>query len=250
VIDLHSHLIPGVDDGSPTHENSVRVLERLWSEGVRQLACTPHLNASQADMAPVAEHARLLERLRADGPKGMTLHSGFEIMLDAEATLNRPGLTLGTSKAVLVEFQRVPLSGDSTDLLMRIRASGLVPVIAHPERYTGISIDKLHIWRDFGVVVQGDALLLLSTGARAEFSRLMLAEGVADILASDNHGDSRSLATVRAWLHEVGGMRHAEILMEENPRHVLEDEMLEAVPPLRDHKSIWDRLRELFSVGR
>jgi protein-tyrosine phosphatase len=180
----------------------------------------------------------------------MTLHSGFEIMLDADVNLNRPGLTLGTSKAVLVELPRVPLSGDSTDLLMRIRASGLIPVIAHPERYAGISIDKLHIWRDFGVIEQGDALLLLSTGARAEFSRLMLAEGVADILASDNHGDSRSLATVRAWLHEVGGMRHAEILMEENPRHVLEDEMLEAVPPLRDHKSIWDRLRELFSVGR
>lgn len=250
MIDLHSHLIPGVDDGSPTHENSVRVLERMWGDGVTQMACTPHLNASQAASAPIAEHTALLERLRADCPRGMKLHSGFEIMLDSDTNLNLPGLTLGRSKAVLVEFPRVPLTGDSTDLLMRIRASGLLPVIAHPERYQGISIDKLHIWRDFGVITQGDALLLLSTGSRAEFSRLMLAEGVADILASDNHGDSRSLATVRAWLREVGGERHAEILMDENPRHVLEDEMLEAVPPLRENKSIWDRLRELFSVGR
>lgn len=250
MIDLHSHLLPGVDDGSPTHENSVRVLERLWSEGVTQLACTPHLNASQAGTAPIAEHGVLLQRLRAAAPKGMKLHPGFEIMLDAATDLTLPGLSLGGSKAVLVEFQRVPLSADSTEHLTRLRASGVIPVIAHPERYAGISIDKLHIWRDIGVIVQGDALLLLSTGARAEFSRLMLTEGVADILASDNHGDSRSLSTVRLWLTEVGGERHAEILMEENPRHVLDDEMLEAVPPLREHKTIWDRLRELFSVGR
>jgi protein-tyrosine phosphatase len=250
VIDLHSHLIPGVDDGSPNHENSVRVLERLWSEGVTQMACTPHLNASQVAHAPIAEHQVLLNRLREAAPRGMKLHSGFEIMLDAPTDLSLPGLSLGGSKAVLVEFERVPLSPDSTEHLTRLRASGVIPVIAHPERYAGISIDKLHIWRDIGVIVQGDALLLLSTGSRADFSRLMLSEGVADILASDNHGDSRSLSTVRAWLKEVGGERHAEILTEENPRHVLDDEMLEAVPPLREHKSIWDRLRELFSVGR
>lgn len=250
MIDLHSHLIPGVDDGSPNHENSVRVLERLWSEGVTQLACTPHLNASQAATAPIAENGVLLQQLRDAAPKGMKLHSGFEIMLDAGTDLNLPGLSLGGSKSVLVEFQRVPLSPDSTEHLTRLRASGVIPVIAHPERYAGITIDKLHIWRDIGVVVQGDALLLLATGPRADFSRLMLSEGVADILASDNHGDSRSLSTVRAWLKEVGGEHHAKILMENNPRHVLDDEMLEAVPPLHEHKSIWDRLRELFSVGR
>ncbi|MCC6319306.1 MAG: hypothetical protein IT361_16655 [Gemmatimonadaceae bacterium] len=251
MIDLHSHLIPGVDDGSPTHENSIRVLERLWQEGVKQIACTPHLAASAVADAPIDQHRALLDRLRADAPGGMVLHSGFEIMLDGPgADLTSTRLGLGGSHAVLVEFPRVPLSPDSTDELMRLRASGIVPVIAHPERYAGITIDKLHIWRDFGVVVQGDALLLLSTGPRAEFSRLMLAEGVADILASDNHGDSRSLATVRLWLREVGGERHARVLMEDNPRHVLEDHMLEAVPQLREHKSIWDRLRELFTVGR
>lgn len=251
MIDLHTHLLPGVDDGSPTLDNSLRVLERLWGEGVTGVACTPHLEASSAARAPLAAHGALFERLRGGAPAGMRLYRGFEIMLDEPGhDLALPGLALGDSRAVLVEFPRVPLSPASTDELMRIRASGLVPVIAHPERYQGISIDKLHIWRDIGVVVQGDAALLLAAGSRGEFARKAIAEGVLDILASDNHGDSRTLATVKLWLHEVGGDRQAHILMNQNPQHVLDGEMLEGVPPLHEHKSIWDRLRELFTVGR
>jgi protein-tyrosine phosphatase len=248
VIDLHTHLIPGVDDGSPTLENSLRVLERLRQEGVTEVACTPHLEASRAAVAPITEYRTLLVSLQQGAPEGMRLHPGFEIMLDRPGCdLTLPGLSLGSSKAVLVEFPRVPLTPDSTDELMRIRASGVVPVIAHPERYSGITIDKLHIWRDFGVIVQGDALMLLQAGPKAEFSRLMLAEGVVDILASDNHGDRRSLGLVRLWLREVGGDRQGRILTEVNPARVLADEMMDRVPPLRERRGIWERLRSLFS---
>ncbi len=251
MIDLHTHLLPGVDDGSRTAENSVRVLERWRSEGVSDVACTPHLDASRAAEAPFDAYAGLLRDLQARAPAGLRLHKGFEIMLDVpNADLTDPRLTLGNSKAVLVEFPRQPLGEHATDDLMQLRASGVIPVIAHPERYQGISIDRLHIWRDLGVVIQGDALLLLASGSKGDFARKALALGLLDILASDNHGDSRSLSTVRLWLHEVGGDRHATILMDHNPRHVLEDEMLEGVPPLHEHKSIWDRLRELFTVGR
>lgn len=251
MIDLHTHLLPGVDDGSRTLENSVRVLQRLHAEGVTDIACTPHLDASRAASAPAEAYAALRDELQALAPPGVRLHQGFEIMLDdPSANLTDRRLSLGGSKAVLVEFPRVPLTQAATDDLMRLRASGIIPVIAHPERYSGITIDRLHIWRDIGVIIQGDAMLLLSPNSRGQFARRALSLGLLDILASDNHGDQRSLATVRAWLHEVGGDRHGQILMEHNPRHLLDDEMLEGVPPLHDHKSIWDRLRELFTVGR
>jgi protein-tyrosine phosphatase len=251
MIDLHTHLLPGVDDGSPTLENSIRVMQRMAHEGVTDVACTPHLEASRVEDAPVEAHATLLAELRAAAPAGLTLHKGFEIMLDAPtANLTNPHLALGSSRAVLVEFPRVPVGPHSTDELLRLRTSGIVPVIAHPERYSGITIDKLHIWRDMGVVIQGDALLLLATGPRGDFARKALAAGALDILASDNHGDARSLATVRLWLQEVGGESQAQALMETNPRHLLADEMLEPVKPWREHRSIWDRLRELFGLGR
>ena len=247
MIDLHTHLLPGVDDGSRTMDNSVRVLERLLVEGVREVACTPHLTASRAHEAPVDEYAALRAELQRLAPEGMRLAAGFEIMLDRPGCdLTKRGLTLGTSRAVLVEFPRSGLPAGATAELMRIRASGLVPVIAHPERYRGVTLADIEAWREVGVVIQGDALMLLSAGEMAQLARAMLAGGLYDILASDNHGDRRSLATVREWLRETGEDGHGVLLTEENPRRVLADEALLPVPPLRRERSLWQRLRAMI----
>lgn len=246
MIDLHAHLLPAVDDGARTLEVSVRVLERMVGEGVRGVACTPHLKASAAHEAPVEAHAALRRQLQAVAPAGVSLVSGFEIMLDRPGCdLRLPGLTLGDSHAVLVEFPRAGLPPGATDELLRIRSSGRIPVVAHPERYRGVSVDTMHVWRDVGAVIQGDAPMLLATGDMGRLAREMLEEGVYDILASDNHGDRRSLATVRLWLNEMGGERQGRLLTEENPRRVLADLELERVPPLRPGRSLWQRLRAL-----
>lgn len=250
MIDLHTHLLPGVDDGSRTLDTSVRVLERFAAEGVTTVACTPHLTASGAHEAPVALHAARRAELQALTPEGLELVSGFEIMLDRPGVdLRTPGLSLGASRAVLVEFPRSALPPGATDELLRIRSSGLIPVVAHPERYHGITLDTIHVWRDVGAVMQGDALMLLSTGAMAGLAREMLSQGVYDILASDNHGDRRSLAMVRAWLGEMGGDEQGALLSEENPRRLLQDNALLRVAPLRHERTMWQRLRELV-MGR
>jgi len=167
VIDLHTHLLPGVDDGSRTLETSVRVLERMAAEGVSAVACTPHLNASQVDEAPVEAHARLRaalqaaadESLRALGAEPVQLVAGFEVMLDRPGCeLRGKGVSLGGSRAVLVEFPRHGLPSGATEELLRLRAGGMIPVVAHPERYRGVTVDTMHVWRDVGAVIQGDAL--------------------------------------------------------------------------------------------
>lgn len=249
MIDLHTHLLPGVDDGARALDVSVRVLERFAAEGVRALACTPHLAASAAGSAPVEAHAALRAALQEAAPAGLHLLAGFEIMLDQPgAELRRPGLTLGDSQAVLVEFPRSALPPGATAELLRIRSGGLIPVVAHPERYRGMSMALVESWRELGAVMQGDGLMLLSTGPMAVLARTMLEEGVYDILASDNHGDRRSLATVREWLVAMGGAAQAQVLMEENPRRLLADEALLPVAPLRRERTLWQRLRE--SLGR
>ncbi len=247
MIDLHTHLIPGVDDGSRTLENSVLVLERFAADGVRVVACTPHLNASAAHQAPVTAYAALRRQLQDAAPPGVQLVAGFEIMLDRPGCdLRLPELALGDSHAVLVEFPRSGLPPGATDELLRIRSGGRIPVVAHPERYRGVSVDTMHVWRDVGAVIQGDAQMLLAGGTSGKLAREMLEEGVYDLLASDNHGDRRSLATVRLWLREMGAERQGRMLTEENPRRVLADEEMERVPPLREGPSIWERLRALL----
>lgn len=251
MIDLHTHLLPGVDDGSPTAAHSATVLRRMQGEGVRTVVCTPHLRASAAWDAPVAEHARLHAELRAVAPAEVTLLSGFEIMLDQPGIdLTAESLALGGSTARLVEFPRRGLPAGATEELLRLRMSGVLPVVAHPERYSGCTMDTLGVWRELGAVMQADGMALLGAGPMADFARQALAEGLVDVLASDNHGDRRSLATARDWLGEIGAAEQAQILTAENPRRLLAGAALLPVPPIRFRRGVFDRLRELVFGSR
>lgn len=246
MIDIHTHLLPGVDDGSPTLEHSAVVLARMFEEGVRGVVCTPHLNASKAAVAPVDEHAKLLDRLRELAPAGMTLYAGWEIMLDRPGfDLTPPSLSLGSSEARLVEFPRRGLPPGATEELLRVRMSGVLPVVAHPERYGGCTPDVVVTWRELGAVIQSDTMALIGGGPMTGLAREMLAGGLVDILASDNHGDRRSLTTARTWLLEMGASEQAALLTDENPRRLLHREPLVPVPPIPDRKGVFERLREM-----
>jgi protein-tyrosine phosphatase len=247
VIDIHTHLLPGVDDGSPNADHSAMVMARLYQQGVRGIVCTPHLTASRAASAPFHEHTALLGQLRERAPAGLVLYAGFEIMLDTGSfDLSDERLGLGGSRAVLVEFPRRGLPPEATEHLLRVRSQGRIPVVAHPERYQGCTTETIATWREFGVVIQCDAMALLGGGPMTEFARAMLGAGQVDILASDNHGDRRSLATAVMWMNEFGGEQQAGILTSENPALLLAGGPLRAVPPLSFQRGVFDRLRELI----
>ncbi|MBL0172609.1 MAG: hypothetical protein IPP90_18250 [Gemmatimonadaceae bacterium] len=245
MIDIHSHLLPGVDDGSPSIEVSVPVLEQFAADGVTVLVCTPHLNASQVATAPYARHLEILHALRAVAPQIPELRLGWEIMLDAPgADLSNMELTLGGSRALLVEFTRGGLPRGATAELRRIARSGRTPVLAHPERYFGCTLDAVREWRSLGVVIQTDASVLMGRGVPADLARAMLADGLIDILASDNHGDHRSLGTARDWLMERGGEEQVDLLTRHNAELILGDDDPIPVPPLRP--GFLGRMKRLF----
>ena len=247
MIDIHSHLLPGVDDGSRSIEMSVPVLERFAADGVECIVLTPHLVASKASSAPYQRHVEILARLQAAVVRAPELRLGWEIMLDEpNADLRAPQLGLGGSRALLVEFPRTSVPAGAAGELFRIRSHGNVPVLAHPERYWGCTVEKVSEWRAAGAVIQMDTAGLVGKGSIATISRALLEAGVVDLFASDNHGDSRSLATARAWLLEVATAEHAELLTSTNARRLLAGEGLVPVPPLPPRRGIFGRLRELF----
>lgn len=247
MIDIHSHLLPGVDDGSADIATSIAVLERFAEQGIEVLVCTPHLAASDAFAAPYEHHRELLRTLIASAPPKPALRLGWEIMLDRPGCdLRAPELSLGGARAVLVEFPRAYLPVGTTDELDRIRRSGIVPVVAHPERYYGCTLDTVRNWRDAGAVIQTDATMLLARGPMTELAKSLLEAGLIDCLASDNHGDRRSLFAARTWLEEMGADEHAHVLTHSNAARVLADEPTIPVPPLRLGRGVFHRLRELL----
>lgn len=250
MIDIHTHLLPGVDDGSRSFETSVEVLRRFATDGVECVVLTPHLNVSRLAEAPYELHLDILEELRRRAPAAPELLLGWEIMLDEpRRDVRSPRVALGESRAVLVEF---PLSGvpeQGGEELRRIRASGVVPVLAHPERYWGCTVFKVHEWRQAGAVIQMDTAGLLGKGRIAKISRELLEHGLVDLFASDNHGDTRTLATARDWLLDVSTPDHAALLTRSNARRLLDGEPTLAVPPLPASTGVFARFREMF-LGR
>jgi protein-tyrosine phosphatase len=251
VIDLHTHLLPGVDDGSPTLQHSAMVLGRFGADGVRGVACTPHLAASDCANAPVAAHAALRAELQALAPDGLTLYGGWEIMLDAPGALQRlPGMSLGSSRTVLVEWPRATVPPWGTAELGRLRGNGHVPLVAHVERYHGVTLDIVRAWRSLGAAIQTDATMLVAGGDKCEFAKSMLTEGLVDVLASDNHGDRRTLAMARWWLGEIGAGDQAVLLTETNPSRLLRDEAVLPVPGIVFDQDMFQRLRAWWQARR
>ena len=247
MIDIHSHLLPGVDDGSPSVEVSVPVLERFAVDGVTCVVLTPHLSASQAHKAPIEKHLAILATLRAACPAQVDLRLGWEIMLDEpNLDLRSAHLALGGSRALLVEFPRTSVPVRAANELFRLRSGGNTPVLAHPERYWGCTVEKVAEWRDAGAVIQMDTAGLIGKGSMASLSRALLEAGLVDLFASDNHGDSRSLATARDWLLEVSTPEHALLLTNVNARRLLDGEAVLPVPPLPKRSGVFGRLRDLF----
>jgi protein-tyrosine phosphatase len=247
VYDLHTHILPGVDDGSPSIEVSVDVLRRFGAEGVEVVVCTPHLDASAAGRAPHDRYLDILTALRAAAPAVPRLELGWEIMLDMPGVdLRDRRLGLARSSAVLVELSRTSIPPNTTAELFRIRMSGITPVLAHPERYYGCTPELMAEWRGAGAVTQLDAATLFGGGRRRDLTVQFLERGLLDVVASDNHGDGRNMASARQWLMEVGGEVQAELMLETNPRNLLESKPLVEVPPLAIRRGMLDRLRELF----
>lgn len=107
MIDLHSHLLPAVDDGSRSVEQSIKVLAAMAEQGVTDVCLTPHLQSGKAEAGPPPAHATAYEALRLQAPSSPRLHRGAEVMLDRplprQVAMAR-NVTLGGTGYILVEF--------------------------------------------------------------------------------------------------------------------------------------------------
>jgi protein-tyrosine phosphatase len=248
LIDLHCHLLPAVDDGSRTVAQSVRVLTRFAAEGVTAVCLTPHLLASEAAEPPPA-HEAAFEALRVAAPPTPALHRGAEVMLDRPlpaVAAERRAVTLAGSRHILVEFPRLVAYQTVANALHLVAQLGLVPLLAHPERYACCSPGAVEAWRSLGALMQVDATTLASGGTRGDRARQLVGRGLADVLAADNHGDGRGLVLARELLLEHGGEVQADLLLVANPAAIVTDGVVEAVPPLELRASLTERLRRIF----
>ena len=249
MIDLHNHLLPRVDDGSRSVEQSVEVLRSFAEKGVTAVCLTPHFTASKLAAGVPESHETSFAALKAAAPDTVALYRGGELMLDKpltepEALLRR--ISLNGTRYLLVEFPRLVATQAVFQALGHVVARGFVPVLAHPERYACCTPDAVRWWKGTGALMQVDATTLLAARGRGDRARALVAAGLADIAAADNHGDERSVAATYEALEPQSGGAQADLLVRLNPRAILEDKYTEEVPPLRMRASVMQRIRRIF----
>jgi protein-tyrosine phosphatase len=249
LIDIHSHILPAIDDGARTVEQSCKVLSHFVDIGISDLVFTPHVSAweTRIDLEdPLERREAALQTVREQVKESPELHVGFEIMLDSEvpqATLEDGRFSLAGSRYHLVEFKLKVEAETARQLLQDIVEKGRVPIVAHPERYLACSVPVISAWRAVGARFQVDATTLTRPTGRGFRARALLGAGLIDVMAADNHGDSRSVRTGVEFLEQRGAGEQAAILSTANPGAVLADRELEAVPPIVLKESLMERIK-------
>jgi protein-tyrosine phosphatase len=208
LIDLHSHVLPGVDDGAETLDASVEMLRAAAADGIVQLAATPHVRDDHPTEAGTMER-RVAEVNAAAQAAGVDIEvlPGGELdiryleRLDDE-TLRRFGLG-GNPELLLLEFPYVGLPLGLRDLVFRLGVRGFRVVLAHPERNADVQAypQVLRELVDAGVVVQITAASLDGRiGRRSREAALALVDaGLAHLVASDAHApDVRAIGLAAA----------------------------------------------------
>lgn len=245
--EFHTHLVPGVDDGSRTLHDSLHSVGRMVKAGVTQVIATPHYAASCAErydfdatMAHLDRAWGLLRDAVARDYPGLDLRRGLEVRLDTSVPdLSDPRLQLGGTDFVLLEWPMFMAPPGAPDLLARVIEGGHRPVVAHPERYGGIDAELrvVRAWKQAGAYLQGNYGSLVGqngTGARRLIFR-MLSEGLLDYLSSDFHGRPEFtfyLEPGAAELARLGAHEQLDLLGRVNPGRLFDGRPPLSVPPL------------------
>jgi protein-tyrosine phosphatase len=253
MIDLHNHLLAGVDDGAADLGQTRAALLAYREQGVRRVLVTPHVDGSLCTQ-PARLERRLAELDHAWGELNTLVAAEFsdvEIARGAEVMLDAPGLNfpeprlrINGTDFVLVEFPHMQILPRSTDVLFAVKLKGITPVVAHPERYSGLDpeLRVVEAWKRTGALVQVNAGSLVGAYGRKAEARAwqILAAGTADLLASDHHArGTLHLAAARDLLIRRGAEWQADLLLRENPGRILGGDSPLEVPPLQRSKSVF-----------
>ncbi len=251
MVDVHSHVLFGLDDGSPDLGTSVEMLRMAARHGTTDIVATPHANLEYHFDPEV--NARCKAELEACNDSGVRIHLGCDFHLqfeNIEDALKHPRkYTIAGGPYLLVEFSDLLILKNTTQIFENLMAAGMTPVITHPERNPLLRqrMAALKEWAEMGCAMQVTAQSLEGQfGARAhKFAEELMDAGLVHCIASDGH-DLKRRPPVMDRARELVASRwdadSAELLFSGNPRAMLEGrELAGAATP---------RKRGFFSLFR
>jgi protein-tyrosine phosphatase len=235
MIDTHLHILPGIDDGPETIEESLALARVLVQEGISSAIATPHYN----DLFPRYSAAEI--RKRVNDLQQELDHNGIPLHLFAgHEVLVKPGLvediqagrlsTLNSSRYLLLELWNQSWLPETQRAIFELRAFGITPILAHPERYSVFQKGSEHLVSllQQGVLVQITANSLMGMQGRTaqHTAETLLKQGLVHCIASDAHGLRRRPPAIAQSLRkavQVIGQVKTQQLIESWPMMIIND---------------------------
>jgi protein-tyrosine phosphatase len=235
MIDIHSHILPDLDDGARDAEEALAMVTMAAESGTTDIVATPHANWHfKFDSAVVGQRIEELQKRCGDLPR---IHYGCDFHLSVgnieSALANPPYYTINRNGYLLVEFSDLQIPKFSTEIFQRLLDSGMTPIITHPERNPILqkSIAQIRSWIEQGCLVQITAQSLFGRfGSRAESAaKDFMKRELVHFIASDAHDTKDRPPVLKEawdWIARKYGAKRAESLMVTHPRAVLSGESL------------------------
>lgn len=237
MVDIHCHILPGVDDGARDWETSLAMCRMAARDGIRHIVATPHANDEFAydrhRLSALLDELRI--RIAADVElKGRALsfslgcdfHLSFENFRDA---LNKPErYCIEGTRYLLVEFSDYTIPSNTEDLFCQLGDLGIRPIVTHPERNRILAGDLKRVARWFadGAIIQITANALTGRwGSKAEkAAKFLLDRSAVHVIASDAHGTGNRppiLSEARSLIEKAYGAEMADTLVNDNPAAIV-----------------------------
>lgn len=239
--DLHSHILYGVDDGSPDFEMSLNMLKQACRAGTKNVVLTPHCNIPNSYQNYINPTIiRRYERLKSEVEErevDINIYLGMEVFASSDIIqLIQSGavIPINKSRYMLVEFNFNENPMRVSNILEKIQSTGLTPLLAHPERYEFVQRYPFMVydWVRSGCTIQVNRGSIIGRfGKTAEsIAHLLIRHNLVHVVASDGHHINIRQAVLNdAYINvrRIYGDRVADRLFKINPKRVLRDKDLE-----------------------
>ena len=238
-VDIHCHILPGVDDGSQTPEETKAMLQKAWDEGIQIMVATPHYHKQRGknDIELIKKQLLLSRKLAKEVHPKMQICLGMEIYYGEDVPeLLKEGrvVSIRKSRYILVEFS----PGDEFQYILnavrKLQMSGHTVIIAHIERYNCLrkDISNVEYLREMGAYLQVNTGSITGSYGRSvkKFLREVLKAHLVQLVGTDAHGSERRTPKMQEAYKEVVkrcGEEYADQIFGQNAKKVLRNEEID-----------------------
>jgi len=192
-VDMHSHVLPGIDDGAQTVEESIFLIRQMMELGIKKIIATPHIMVDYYKNTPESINDALcilrteLEKEKMDIPVEAAAEHYFDETF--EKRVSDGNLMIMADQYVLFEYSFITPPPNVLPVVQKIQGMGYKPILAHPERYPYLDIEQMKGLRDFGVLLQINTISLTGYYGREskKIAEAMIDSQLVDFISSDMH---------------------------------------------------------------